>query len=139
MAQKERFGMLQLAGAKGQNIIAQLTGDQLLFQILCFEDDADVVRYVRQEKPIAGTFVPGYKVALHLVGELRMGGFVQPDESIEEIRRTRVAAAEWLQEQTKAWQTYIAPYASAEKLEYEGGAIDFATGIRYKAMEEVRL
>lgn len=98
-----------------------------------------MVRYICQEKPIAGTFVPGYKVALHLVGTLRTGGYVQPDESIEEIKRTRLAAMEWLKEQTKAWQAYMEPYASAEKLEFEGGAIDFATGVRYKAMEEVRL
>lgn len=139
LAQTERFGLLQLAGAKGQNIVAQLTGDQLLFQILCFKDDADVVRYIRQEKPIAGTFVPGYKVALHLVGTLRTGGYVQPDESIEEIKRTRLAAVEWLMDQKEAWTKYIEPYASLEKLEFEGGAIDFATGVRYKAMEEVRL
>ena len=139
LAQQEGFGLLQLAGAKGQNIIAQLTDDQLLFQILCFADDADVVRYIKQETPIDGTFIPGYKVALHLVGELRTGGFIQPDETLAEIKRTRLAAAEWLKAQEKAWATYIEPYASTERLKYDGGVIDFATGLRYKEMEVAKL
>ena len=136
---QERYGLLQLASTRGQNVIVQLTGEQLLFQILCFREDADVVRYIKTELPIEGTFVPGYRVALHLTGALRMGSFVGPDESIAEIKRARAGAVEWLHEQTNAWEQYIEPYADTRRLTYEGGAIDFAEGKIYKEMEEVKL
>lgn len=135
LAKHERFGLLQLAGAKGQNIIAQLTGEGLLFQILCFKDNADVARYLQKETPIPGTFVPGYRVALHLVGTLRMGGITDPEESIAKIKRTRVAAVEWMKEQTKMWKRYFEPYASTERLAFEGWGIDFADGKIYKQLE----
>ena len=53
---EERYGLLQLASTRGQNVIVQLTGNQLLFQILCFREDADVVRYIKTELPIEGVF-----------------------------------------------------------------------------------
>lgn len=136
---QERYGLLQLASTRGQNVIVQLTGDQLLFQILCFREDADVVRYIKTELPLEGIFVPGYRVAFHLIGALRMGGFVGSDESIAEIKRARAGAMEWLHEQTKAWEQYIEPYADTRRLTYEGGAIDFAEGIIYKKLEVVKL
>lgn len=136
---QERYGLLQLASTRGQNIIVQLTGEQLLFQILCFREDADVVRYIKTELPIEGTFVPGYRVALHLTGALRMGSFVGPDESLAAIKRARAGAVEWLHEQTNAWEQYIEPYADTRRLTYEGGAIDFAKGKIYKELEVVKL
>ena len=98
-----------------------------------------MVRYIKTELPIEGTFVPGYRVALHLTGALRMGSFVGPDESIAEIKRARAGAMEWLHEQTKAWEQYIEPYADTRRLTYEGGAIDFAEGKIYKELEVVKL
>lgn len=136
-----KYGLLRLEDEQRALAVLELNESQLMFTVVSLPDDEAVSRYLKQECPLAGTFIPGYRVALHLSGSLNPTfGSPQPDAQIEHIVRVRKEIVEWLRtDMPSAWAEYIEPYKGEGLVKGGPYALDVASGRIMKELEKVNL
>lgn len=136
-----KYGLLRLEDEQKALAVLELKESQTMFTVVSLPDDEAVSRYLKQECPMAGTFIPGYRVALHISGSLNPTyGSPLPDAKIEHIVRVRKEIVEWLRtDMPSAWAEYVEPYKGEGVVKGGPYALELETGTILKQLEEVKL
>lgn len=136
-----QYGLLRLEDAQKSLAVLELKESQIMFTVVSFPDDESLSRYLERETPVAGTFIPGYKVALHVSGCLNPTyGSPRPEDQLAGIKRVRKEIADWLRtDMPSAWAEYVEPYKGEGVVKGGIYALEIETGRILKQLEEVKL